>query len=403
MNILFLDQSGKLGGAELSLLDIATHHRDRSLVGLFQDGPFCEYLQNRKVPVQVLTNQALQVRKDGNLLQALNSVEQLIPLVNRVVQLSHNYDVIYANTPKAFIIGAIASYRSKRPLVYHLRDIISADHFSRFNRYLLITLANACCNLVIANSKATRQAFIQAGGRPDLVKVIYNGFNADTYQAADTDANNIRQQLGLEDNHFVVGHFSRLSPWKGQHVLIDALSRCPKNVVVLLVGDALFGEDEYVNQIHQQVEALNLQHRVHFLGFRSDIPALMQACDLIAHTSTAPEPFGRVIIEGMLCCRPVIAAAAGGAVELIDHGRTGWLTPPNDVQKLTATITNAYRQPEIARTIGQQSQHHAKTYFNLAITNEKILNLLKQIPLQKRKTEILLSNPAILKLFNLRS
>lgn len=378
MKILFLDQSGKLGGAELSLLDIATYHRDRSLVGLFQDGSFREQLQARQVPYKVLTNKTLEVRKDSSPLKAFRSVWQLIPLINRVVQQSQDYDVIYANTPKAFIVGAIASYQSKCPLVYHLRDIISVEHFSRFNRYLLITLANACCKLVIANSYATRQAFIEAGGDPGIVKVVHNGFNPDRYQVVNPEAQNIRQQLALE-NRFVIGHFSRLSPWKGQHILIEALSYCPENVVALLVGDALFGEDDYVIQIRQQVQTLNLQHRVHFLGFRSDIPTLMQACDLITHTSTAPEPFGRVIIEGMLCHRPVIAAAAGGAVELIDHGRTGWLTPPRDVHKLANTITTAYNQPEKMKKIGAQSQQHAQEHFNLDSMNEKILALLNQL------------------------
>lgn len=379
MKILFLDQSGKLGGAELSLLDVATHYRDSALVALFQDGPFREQLQTRQVPVKVITTDTtLDVRKDTNLLQALSSIGQLIPLVNRVVQLSQDYDVIYANTPKAFIVGALASYRSRRPLVYHLRDIISADHFSRLNRYLLIALANSCCSLVIANSNATRQAFIQAGGRPEIAKVIYNGFNSAAYSVLEADYNRIRQELDLE-NRFVVGHFSRLSPWKGQHVLIEALSHCPENVVALMVGDALFGENDYVFKIHEQVKALNLKHRVHFLGFRSDIPALMQACNLVAHTSTAPEPFGRVIVEGMLCCRPVVGAAAGGAVELINHGHTGWLTPPGNAQKLADVINTVYSQRELADTVAQKGKQHAQACFDLTNTNKQISDLLHQI------------------------
>ena len=106
--------------------------------------------------------------------------------------------------------------------------------------------------------------------------------------------------MGLGDR-FVIGHFSRLSPWKGQHILLEALVHCPADVVAILVGDALFGEQDYVQTLKAQVESLGLQNRVHFLGFRSDIVPLMHACDVVAHTSTAPEPFGRVIAEAMLC------------------------------------------------------------------------------------------------------
>jgi glycosyltransferase involved in cell wall biosynthesis len=383
MKILFLDQSGKLGGAELSLLDVASYYRDRTLVGLFQDGPFRQQLQARQVPVQVLTTDALQVRKDSNLLQALSSVGQLIPLVNRVAQLSRNYDLIYTNTPKAFIIGALASYRSGRPLVYHLRDIISADHFSRLNRSLLIALANARCSLVIANSEATRQAFIQAGGRPDRVQVVYNGFDPDAYRTAAAECDRTRQSLlantpvAPDPQPFVVGHFSRLSPWKGQHILIEALQYCPGQVVAIFVGDALFGEEDYVEQLQQQVKRLHLEHRVQFLGFRSDIPQLMTACDLVAHTSTAPEPFGRVIAEAMLCGTPVVAAAAGGAVELVDHGQTGWLTPPGDAQKLAAVITTCFHEPAQAGAIAQRGKIQAAERFDIATTNERIAQLLE--------------------------
>ncbi|MEG4172930.1 glycosyltransferase [Microcoleus sp. S13_D1] len=69
---------------------------------------------------------------------------------------------------------------------------------------------------------------------------------------------------------------------------------------------------------------LGLEDRVNFLGFRSDIPQLMAICDLVAHTSTAPEPFGRVIVEAMLCGRPIVAAQSGWAIELIEPGHQ-WL------------------------------------------------------------------------------
>ncbi|MGB3405385.1 MAG: glycosyltransferase [Microcoleaceae cyanobacterium] len=378
MKILFLDQSGKLGGAELSLLDLAKFYQKNALVGLFADGVFRQKLEQHNISVEVLTQQSIKVNKDSNLTQGLYSIFSLFPLLIKTAKIAQDYDLIYANTQKALVIGAIASVLSRRPFVYHLRDIISADHFSKINRRIIINLANQFATLVIANSQATQQSFIAAGGRAELTKVVYNGFDVKSYQFNDLTRNEIRQQLNLEQQ-FVVGHFSRLSPWKGQHILLEALAKCPDNISAIFVGDALFGEQEYVEQLHQQVTELGLEKRVQFLGFQSDIVSFMNACDLVVHTSTAPEPFGRVIIEAMLCQRPVIAAAAGGVIELVKPEETGWLVEPGNVQQLADTIIKCWQNPQLVTQVAQAANQEASERFQLSQIQQQIDQLLHQI------------------------
>ena len=378
MNILFLDQSGKLGGAELSLLDLAKFYQKNALVGLFADGAFKQRLEQHQIPVKILTQQSINVSKDSNLIQILRNSFSIIPLIINITKVAQNYDVIYANTQKAFVMGAIASFLSNRPLVYHLRDIISEDHFSATNRWIIINLANQFATLVIANSKATKRSFIEAGGRADLTKVVYNGFEVNHYSNSSTERERVRKELGLE-KQLIVGHFSRLSPWKGQHILLEALANCPDNITAIFVGDALFGEQEYVDKLHDKVAELGLEKRVKFLGFQSDVVSFMSACDLITHTSTAPEPFGRVIIEAMLCQRPVIAAAAGGVIELVKHEQTGWLVQPGNVQQLTEAIINCWQNPQLATQVAQQARQEADERFQLQQIQQQIDQLLHQI------------------------
>lgn len=381
MKILFLDQSGKSGGAELCLLDVARFFcesfnadRDAStlenpcLVGLFEDGDFRLLLEAHQIPVRVLAERAIEVRKSSGLLKGLSSLNQLAPLVNQIAALSRQFDVVYANTQKSLIIGAIAAALSDRPLVYHLHDILSPEHFSSINRRLSVLMANRA-KLVIANSQATRSAFIEAGGRAELVEVVYNGFDIASYQREAETA--LRTALDLE-GRFVVGQFSRLSPWKGQHVLLQALTQCNEQVTALFVGDALFGEQAYVEQLHDQVQQLGLSDRVRFLGFRTDVIPLMQLCDVVAHTSTAAEPFGRVIVEAMLCGKPTIASKAGAAPELIDPGVTGWLTQPGDASELADAIESCRQNFSLATQIAQQAQQQAQQRFDLAEINQQI-------------------------------
>lgn len=154
MKILFLDQSGKPGGAELCLIDIAKPYRDSCLVGLFVDGYFRQLLEQQQIPVEVLATEAIKVRKESSLTQSLSSVTALLPLIAKVVQKARQYDLVYANTQKALVVGALASFLSRRPLVYHLHDILSTDHFSSTNLKVAVTLANRFASLVIANTNS---------------------------------------------------------------------------------------------------------------------------------------------------------------------------------------------------------------------------------------------------------
>ncbi|OYD91300.1 glycosyl transferase family 1 [Nostoc sp. 'Peltigera membranacea cyanobiont' 213] len=375
MRIFFLDQSGKPGGAELCLIDIAKPYSHHALVGLFADGPFKDLLQQNHIPVEVLATQAIPVRKESSLVQGLKSLGQLAPLITKVIKKAREYDLIYANTQKALVVGALASFFSRRPLVYHLHDILSTEHFSQTNLRIAINLANRFASLVIANSQASKIAFIQAGGCSDIIEVVYNGFDPKNYQTDESDISKLQEKLGLEGK-FVVGHFSRLAPWKGQHILIDALAKCPQEVIAILVGDALFGEQDYVQKLHQQVAELGLENRVKFLGFRSDIPQLMAACNLVAHTSTSPEPFGRVIVEAMLCGKPVVAAKAGGVMELVEQGLNGFLVTPGEPQELAQVIITCLQETEITATIANNAKTTASRRFDVATINQQIAQLL---------------------------
>ena len=376
MKILFLDQSGKPGGAELCLIDVAKPYRDSCLVGLFIDGAFRQLLEQQQIPVEVLATEAIKVRKESSLIQSLSSVTALLPLIAKVVQKARQYDLIYANTQKALVVGALASFFSRRPLVYHLHDILSTDHFSPTNLKVAVTLANRFASLVIANSQASQAAFLAAGGRSDIIDVVYNGFDPEVYQFDRTNSQ-LKTQLEL-DGKFIVGHFSRLSPWKGQHILIEALTYCPKNVTAIFVGDALFGEQDYVEQLHKQVAELGVEDRVKFLGFRSDIPQLMAICDLVAHTSIAPEPFGRVIVEAMLSGIPIVAAQSGGAIELIEPGINGFLVPPDQPQQLAEVINTCHNQPKSTIAIAKSAQEMATRRFHQTNIDRQIADLLSR-------------------------
>lgn len=356
-----------LGGAELSLIDLANNYRHTSEVLLFDHGPLVQILQEKAIPVTILpaSSSVLNV-KTSSRLATLKSIPNLFKLARQVSHKAQSgFDVIHINSQKALVIAALAAQMSQLPpIVWHLRDILTAGHYSAINRKIAILLANHCATKVIANSQATAKAFIEAGGNPALVKVVYNGISEKPFEGISAQARQqLRQTFNIGDAP-LVGVFSRLSFWKGQHVVLKALAQLP-DFHAVIVGDALFGEDEYVDYLQSLVKELDLSDRVHWLGFRRDIPNLMKACDYIVHPSTEPEPFGRVLVEGLLAQRPVIAAAAGGALEIVTDGETGQLFLPNDANALAQTILSLHANPERVKAVKQQGYQHARKQFSL--------------------------------------
>ncbi|MEP7086820.1 MAG: glycosyltransferase [Gemmatimonadota bacterium] len=370
--VLFLDHTAALGGAELCLLDVAEHLRDRSLVALMADGALRPRLEGRGVRTVVLQEAAsLQQVKRESRVPGPGAVGAVLGTARAVAKLSRDYDIVYANSQKAFIVACAAAVFSRKPVLWHLHDILDPTVFSRINIAIDVFLANRVASRVIANSQATASALRARGGTRARIDVVYNGLDPVVADAvSDADAAAMRASLGLGAEP-VLGLFGRIAPWKGQDVAIRALAElgaAHSNAQLVIVGDALFGEETYAAEMRALAESLGLSSRVHFLGFRTDVPVLMRAVDVLIHTSTAPEPFGRVIAEGMLAERPVIATAGGGASEIVRAGETAWQIGPNDPAALAAAIREVLADSARAREIARAGRADALARFTLAVT-----------------------------------
>ena len=250
---------------------------------------------------------------------------------------------------------------------------MTEEHFSPAHRAVTTLLSRLFINLVIGNSQATRDVFVQNGGNASRAVTVHNGIDPAPFERVENDAvARLRNELGLCDVR-VVGVFSRLAEWKGQHVLLEALPHLPPDVHALFVGGALFQEDQrYTDKLRREAERLGLQDRVHFLGFRDDIPHLLHLTDVVVHTSTAPEPFGRVIVEGMMACKPVVATRAGGAVEILEDGKTGRLVSPGDAEMLAQVLNDLLAHPEKARQMAESGQATALARFSLGAMMDRL-------------------------------
>lgn len=335
---------------------------------LFAEGPFRARLQEEGVAVKVIPIGAAVtgVARGGGIIGHLRALPGVWRAALHVARQAGRFEVLFANSQKALVIGTIAAWIARKPLVWYLHDIVTAEHFSAANRRLCVVLGNRFADRILTNSRASAEAFAAAGGRIAKVGVVYNGFDAAAFARPSVEQLlRLRGELCLSTAP-IVAVFSRLAPWKGQRVLLDALGELPE-VQALFVGAPLFGDEaRFEVELRDTARRRGLDGRVRFLGFREDIPELLHLADIVVHTSIAAEPFGRVIVEGMLAGKPVVAARAGGACEIIEDGVTGRLVTPGDSRELAAALRELLGDRVAAKRMGTAAFESARERFSVA-------------------------------------
>ena len=369
--ILFLHHTAIIGGAELHLLSVARHFRETSTAVLFADGPFRQALEAAGIEVRVFPSEwaTRGVRQEGPRFSARNFMA-VLRLAWLTWQAARRAELIYTNSPKALLVASLARLVRRKPVIWFLHDLLAETHFSPRAIRLLVTTANRTAARILANSKATAAAFVSAGGRSDLVRVVYDGFDAARFQETGGDVAALRAELDLKGSR-ALGVFGRITPWKGQDVVLRALAQVP-SLVALFAGKK---EDKgFANELRLLATKLGIAKRVRFLGFREDVPQLMRLIDCVVHASTDPEPFGRVVVEGMLAGRPVIATRAGGIPEIIADGVNGILVTPGNSTELAAAITRLLADSVEAARLGEAGRARACELFS----EERMLREIEQ-------------------------
>jgi glycosyltransferase involved in cell wall biosynthesis len=365
--ILFIDYTGELGGGQLCLADIAIHLRSQCKVFLFQSGPFRELLEKNGVAVQLPkgTSPTLSVRKKSRGFAYLAALPVLVSLVVNLARAAKGFDLLYANTAKALMVAVPVALLLRKPLLFHLHDIIGAEHFSRLNQWLLVTGANLAKGIV-ANSEASAAAYRNTEGKNRNLRIIPNGFALERF---DVDVGALRQplrkSLGGEEKP-LIGVFGRIAAWKGQKVLVEALSKLPQ-VNGIIVGEALFTDEDqqYKKEVVALAEKLGVSHRLRFIGFQADVLPYLEAVDVVVHCSISPEPFGRVIVEAQLAGKPVIATQGGGPSEIIEDRVTGILVSPNGADELAKAIKELLENRKWAKELATHGRQAAIERFGL--------------------------------------
>ncbi|HET8625082.1 MAG TPA: glycosyltransferase family 4 protein [Gemmatimonadales bacterium] len=219
---------------------------------------------------------------------------------------------------------------------------------------------------IIAISDYVAGTLASAGIPRRRVVRIYDGIDLDAVrQAGCRPRADTRDQLQVPADAYLILMAGNLKRWKGQHVLLNAISRLPPGLrsrcYTALAGASPPEAAAYGAELRELAARYGIADRVLFLGPRGDVPALMTAADVVVHASTRPEPFGLVVVEAMALGRAVIASAAGGPAETVSPG-TGELFDPSRPEDLARTLERLLGDEPTRRRLGEAAAVRAETF-----------------------------------------
>ncbi len=348
--------SSALGGSEWSLLDFARRAGANGLdavVILPKDGPLVALLRAAGVRVGIAParDDLLALSQRGMVSAAgLWTLTRGLASWSRRIRseasrlLGAEPDLLYSNGFKAHL--ACALVRGPRR-VWHLREFPPDT-----TRAAWRLLVGAVPYATIANSGAVGDAWRIAGLRPPAV--VLNGVDLERFRPA-PPTGWLHELLELPASARLVGMPAVFARWKGHLQVVEAFERAAQDAPeahLLLAGGAIYdttAERGFAEELVRRVgraslggsSGSRLSGRIHFVKHQSEPWRLYPEFAVTVHFSTRPEPFGRVVAESLASGVPVIAARAGGPLEIVEDGVTGWLVPPEDVGALAGAMTRA--------------------------------------------------------------
>jgi len=240
---------------------------------------------------------------------------------------------------------------------------------------------------VIANSQWTAEHIGNTYSfRPKRLVVIPRGVDLDRFdpsQISDDRVASLRESWDVGNDDLVILLPGRITRWKGQLVLVEALAKIllngSRSVRAVLAGDAQ-GRDAYLAEVKRRIESNGLADVMAIAGHVEDMPAAYRAADIVVSASTDPEAFGRVAAEASAMERPVIATDHGGARETIVPGVSGLLVPPADPAALATALQQLLQAGSEERMVmGARGREHIAKNFNLARMAADTLALYREL------------------------
>jgi len=393
MKILILEGTSKLGGAQFDniLIQKSSNSKFNYTTILPDKGDlfkkFSEEQKSVKVlspPVFISTSFFIGSKK---LLNPLAIIVNLIGYVLFSIKLSrfilkNNFDLVVTNGMNPHFYGGLAAKISAKPVIFRLMDVISNKMMFGLAIKLFEIFANFVKAKVVVPSKSVSKLMFSKDFCDLNTKVIYNATDTTDFNST-TSKKVLRDEYLINNNTLIFGCYSRLVPWKGQKVFIDAAIRYLREgqkAKFLIVGGSLFNKSSYMDNLINLVEKSGYTNDIIFTGFRYDMSDCMFSSDIIVVPSIHADPCPRVMVESMALKKPIIGSNIGGIPEVVVHNKTGLIFEPGDYNELKNCFSYFNENRNKIISMGEQGFTRQNKIYKLddyQKNHEKYFNLVK--------------------------
>ncbi len=277
-------------------------------------------------------------------------------------------DVVHTHSSKAGILGRLAAWRERVPLVVHtIHGLPFHDHQAKWRYQLYVQaerMAAKRCHKLIGITHAMNDIF-QANkiGRPEQFEVVPSGVAVEDFILPDPPRDVTRKAYQIPKDAPVIGIVARLDPLKGHGDLLDTfgslLEQFP-DLYMLFVGDGWYREE-----LEQRVAEAGWDKRVIFAGLvlPQQVPSLLRAMDIMALPSYQ-EGQGRTLVEALLCGCVVVGYDVGGIGEVCIDEHTGRLVEVGNKEALSQALADLLADATVREQLAEQGLAHVREYFS---------------------------------------
>ena len=370
-NILFLQSSSDGYGSAKILLEVLAVFQQQgfsSQVVLTNSGHLEDALRQFAIPYHI-QNLGILRRKYLGLSGLLNRALKIWNAYFFLSRLHRKYafEAVYSNT-LAVVVGAVWARQHRVPHFWHVHEILTGP------RPLVIGLAalmDRSTPFPIAVSQAVASHWQPLLKRAQM-QVIHNGLPySDFMNACPT----LKKELGLLDSCLLVGMVGRINPGKGQFYFLELAAKLVHQfpeVHFVLAGDPFSSYESLLEDLQVEIKNKGLSERVHYLGFREDIPEIMTSLDVFVLPSNLPDSFPTVVLEAMAAGTPIVATQSGGASEMIIEGETGFLVPIGSVDAGVFALEKLLSDASLRQEMGRAGQARVQEVFSLTAFQQKL-------------------------------